>query len=88
MTESLEDFHPYDKIGTFQCYAAFTEDKYIKQYDPRGCSVVEQYVHEFIPLLLEKNPGSLIINPKGDLRGELYRNELQSIASALSKSRN
>ena len=83
MTEDKTSFHPYDTIGTFLTYAAFTDDKYIKQLDPRGCPVQIWYAYQFIPELLQKNAGSLILNPKGDVRGELYRNELQSIAKAL-----
>jgi hypothetical protein len=77
-------FFPYDTIGEFITYAAFTDDKYIQQFDPRGCSVKLVQAYELIPALIEKQAGSLMLNPKGDIRGELYRNELKSIASALS----
>ena len=78
-----DNFFPYDTIGPFVTFAAFTEDKYLKQFDPRGCPVKQMYAFELLPKLLEQNAGSLILNPKCDIRGELYRNELQSIVKAL-----
>ena len=86
LTEDNQDFIPYDTIGEFITYAAFTDDKYIQQFDPRGCTVREMYVYDFIPALVSKNAGSLILNPKGDIRGELYKNELASINTALRRT--
>jgi hypothetical protein len=87
VSEDLRSFQQYDTIGPFSTFAAFTDDKNHRQFDPRGCPVQLRHCYEFIPELVEQNAGSLIINPRGDVRGELYRNELQTIASALRRHR-
>ena len=86
MTED-ENLYPYDTISTLITYAAFTDYKYLQQFDPRGCTVQLYPCYELIPLLLQHNAGSLMLNPRGDIRGELYKNELQSIGSALRRNR-
>ena len=83
MSTDGNDFFPYGTIGPFVTFAAFTDDKYLKYFDPRGFSVKQMYAFELLPKLLEQNAGSLILNPTCDIRGELYKNELQSIVKAL-----
>ena len=38
-----------------------------------------------VPLAVARRVGSLLINPKGNIGGELYINELQSIDEALRR---
>jgi hypothetical protein len=70
-------------IGKFDSYALFTEDKYYYHYDPRGVDVVRKYGHEIFFELHELKAGSVWINPKGLVGGELYQNEIEMLAKAM-----
>ena len=73
----------YGTIGKFNSYALFTEDKYYYHYDPRGVDVVRKYGHEIFYELHQLKAGSVWINPKGQVGGELYQNEIEMLAKAM-----
>ena len=73
----------YGTIGNFNSYALFTEDKYYYHYDPRGVDVIRKYGHEIFYELYELKAGSVWINPKGLVGGELYQNEIEMLAKAM-----
>lgn len=70
-----------DSIGNLPTFALFTDEKYALQYDARGQHLVQDYTYHIIKRALSQQAGSMIINPKGDIRGEFYKHELQSIVS-------
>ena len=72
-----------DRLGSLPCFAVFTDDKSIRCWDPRGCLFKQCYGFEVIRILYAYDVGSLLINPKGDISGELYKNELQTLAKAI-----
>ena len=72
---------PCDSIGSLPTFALFTDEKYALQYDARGQHLVQDYTYHIMKRALSQQAGSIIINPKGDIRGELYKHELQSIVS-------
>ena len=74
-----------DTLSKMSCYGVFTDDKSIRIWDPRGCHWKKMYSHKIISLIMPLNPASLIINPRGDISGEFYRNELNSLHKAVHK---
>ena len=54
-------------------------------WNPRGLPVRATPVAELVPRALGLGAGSLLINPKGLVGGELYRNELESLSDALKR---
>lgn len=74
-----------DTIGTMPSFTAFTDEKNALLYDPRGENLVEDYAFVIIGKVLEQGGGSLIINPRGEPRGELYKTELSSLMKAIRK---
>lgn len=76
---------PCDTIGNMPSFTAFTDEKNALLYDPRGENLVEDYAFSIIQKVLEQGGGSLIINPRGEPRGELYKTELTSLVNAIKK---
>jgi hypothetical protein len=76
---------PCDTIGNMPSFTAFTDEKNALLYDPRGENLVEDYAFVIIEKALEQGGGSLIINPRGEPRGELYKTELSSLMKAIRK---
>ncbi|MEL6342729.1 MAG: SseB family protein [Myxococcota bacterium] len=74
-----------DHMGPWEVFAVFTDEDSIRLYDPRGVAVRKLYGHELFPLLMGTQLGSLKINPNGNIGGELYRNEVQTIADAVAR---
>ena len=72
-----------DQLGSLPCFAVFTDDKSIRCWDPRGCLWKQCYGFEVIRTIFAFEVGSLLINPKGDISGELYKNELDTLAKAI-----
>ena len=70
-------------IGKFDSFALFTEDKFYYHYDPTGIEVVRQYGYEIFQILSDVNAGSVWINPKCLVGGELYQNEIEMLAKAV-----
>ncbi|MAA78269.1 MAG: hypothetical protein CL916_03340 [Deltaproteobacteria bacterium] len=74
-----------EKLANLPCFAVFTDDKSIRSWDPRGTLWKKMYGFEVINTIMKHNPGSLIINPRGNISGELYKNELQTLAKATKR---
>lgn len=74
-----------DKLGPWDVFAVFTDEDSMRSFDPRGVPVRRLYGHELFPLLMGTELGSLRINPDGDIGGELYRNEVETIANAVRR---
>ena len=75
-----------DKIGAFDCFAMFTDEKQALLFDPRGSNLKVHYAFQAIDQALQQNVGSILINPKGEIRGELFRTELQSLMSVIRRN--
>lgn len=74
-----------DTIGNMPSFTAFTDEKNALLYDPRGEHLVEDYAFNIIDKVLNQGGGSLIINPRGEPRGELYKTELTSLLKAVRR---
>ena len=74
-----------DTLAKLPCFAVFTDDKSLRCWDPRGTLWKKMYGFEVINAIMKHNPGSLIINPRGNISGELYKNELQTLANATKR---
>lgn len=74
-----------DTLAKLPCFAVFTDDKSVRCWDPRGTLWKKMYGFEVIDAIMKHDPGSLMINPRGNISGELYKNELQTLAKATKK---
>ena len=70
-------------LTSYESAAVFTGWEEALRYDARGLDVLECRGRELLPPLLERGVGSLLINPRGRLGGEFYRNELASMDEAM-----
>lgn len=75
----------FGSLGPYVSYGAFTDDKAIRTWDPRGVDYKKIPGKELFPLLKSLDAGSLFINPQGDIGGELYRNEIESLCEGIKK---
>ena len=71
-------------LAGFEVFGAFTDATMLERYDPRGLPVERLSGRRLIGRLLERKVGSLLINPGGTVRGEIYRNEIESIAASVA----
>ncbi|MCP4806671.1 MAG: SseB family protein [Proteobacteria bacterium] len=72
-----------DLSGT-RVVGVFSDWDELSWFEPRGLPYVRISGRDLIKKLVEEpDVGSLLINPKGRVGGELYRNELQTIRSAI-----
>lgn len=74
-----------EKLANLPCFAVFTDDTSVRCWDPRGTLWKQLYGFEVIAEIMQHNPGSLIINPQGNISGELYKNELQTLYRATQR---
>ena len=77
-----------DTISGLPCFGVFTDDKHALQYDPRGLNLVEMSALQVIQQCIIQGAGSLWLNPKGETRGELYKNELEELWRRTRRLRN
>lgn len=73
-----------DELSGFDVFGCFTDPEQAQRHEPRGADLLRVRGRRLVHRLLERKAGSLLINPGGTLRGELYRAELESIAQAMS----
>lgn len=66
----------------FDVHAAFTSWDALRRFAPRGGAFEVVRGRHLFGRLLEHNIGSLLIDPKSTVGGELYRNELETLAGA------
>jgi hypothetical protein len=76
-----------DKLGKWMVYGVFTDGASVRHYDPRVTPHRTLYGHELFPMLMKTEVGALKINPDGMIGGELYRNELETLAKAVGRFR-
>jgi len=73
----------YSALTGYSSAAVFSSWAGALRCHPEGVAVVEVKGRALLPLLLERSLGSLLINPRGQIGGELYRNELSSMEEAM-----
>lgn len=75
----------FKDITGYRSMAIFTDSNALDLVDPRGVETVVLPGRLAIMLALAQSWDSLLINPRSDVGGELYKNELQSIVEGLEK---
>ena len=75
----------FKEITGYRSIAVFTDNDALDLVDPRGIETVVLPGRLAIMLALSQSWDSLLINPRSDVGGELYKNELQSIIEGLKK---
>jgi hypothetical protein len=85
LLQTLSDFEleEYSSITGYNSAAVFSTWEGALRCHPDGRLLVEVRGRALLPLLLERGVGSLLINPRGTVGGELYRNELTSMEEAM-----
>jgi hypothetical protein len=78
---------PFGTLGGADTYAVFTSVAEADLSDPRGHGLKLVRGWSIFPVLTDLIPGSLQINPDGQLGGELYRNEVEALARASASYR-
>ncbi len=74
-----------DRLGSFPVIAGFTDIDALRMWQPRGAPYRATPLAELVPRAVTKRVGSLLINPRGLVGGELYVNELESLDGALKR---
>ncbi len=74
-----------DQLGKFPVIAGFTDIDSLRMWQPRGAPYKAMPVAELVPPAVARRVGSLLINPRGLVGGELYINELESLDGALKR---
>jgi hypothetical protein len=70
-------------LAGWDSFAAFTDWAHLRLWDPRGVEYRIIKGRALFPMLLQHRVGSLLVNPGGHVGGELYRNEVESLAAAV-----
>lgn len=73
----------FGEISGWDTFAVFTDLGALRRHDPRVGLYRVLGGRTLFPSLMDTRIGSLLINPKGQVGGELYRNEVQTIANAV-----
>ena len=66
-------------------YVAFTSLADLERWRPESTEHTVMTGREFFPVLAQSDLGSCLINPKGDVRGELYAHEVVMLSDAVDK---
>ena len=66
-------------------YVAFTSAQAIGTWRPGHLQHTQMSGMDLFPLLDSCKAASLLINPGGDMRGELYRNEIATLSEAVPR---
>lgn len=77
--------HRAGTLGKGEVVAAFTDWESLRRYEPRGLHYAVLSGMELFPRLAERRVASLLINPRGHVGGELYRNEILSISDGAAR---
>ena len=70
-------------LGNRPVYGLFSDWDSLRYWDPRGHPVRKSRGSPLFLGLAQTDVGSLLINPQGQVGGELYRNEILAIAAAI-----
>lgn len=79
---AIQSFEQDDPLQGFPVYVAFTQPRMMTRWKGGETSHTVLRGTELFPILSGSKIGSLLINPKGSPRGELYRNEVSALADA------
>jgi hypothetical protein len=75
----------FKSITGYRSASIFTDPEALELIDPRGVNAILVPGRLALMLALEQGWDSLLINPRSEVGGELYRNELQSIHDGLKQ---
>ena len=73
----------FGELMRFPVFGAFTDVAAMDWWDARPRAVERLHGRALFPRMAKTGLGSLLINPSGKVGGELYRNEVEMLASAL-----
>ncbi len=87
--EDAAPFEPraMDELGGAAIAAIFTDWDTFDRYAPRGLPAVLRQGFDVFPVLHAARVGSVLINPRGRVGGELYAHEVASIAEGIGRLR-
>ena len=90
--ETAEDgadpsFYEVGQIGDFPSFALFTDYAALDNYNPVGLRAQVVTGMDIFPRILSNRVGSVLINPHGQPRGELYSNEVGMIVDGIKRLR-
>jgi hypothetical protein len=68
-------------------YMAFSSLAGLTRWRPESTSHTAMLGRELFPILAKSELGSCLINPLGDIRGELYRHEVEMLSEAVDRLR-
>lgn len=87
LLQNLSDYEleDYSALTGYASAAVFSTWASALHCHPEGPAIVEVNGRALLPLLLKLNVGSLLINPRGQIGGEFYRNELISMHEAMTQ---
>ena len=71
-----------DELMGFEVFAAFTSLAALRRYDVRGRPYKLAAGRQLFAELLNHKVGSLLLDPRSPVGGELYRNEVETLAGA------
>ncbi|MEO1269802.1 MAG: hypothetical protein AAFX99_17075 [Myxococcota bacterium] len=77
--------HEADTMAGLPVFAVFPDVDALDHYEPRGLDLAVLSGQELFPLLEARKLGSVLINPRGAPRGELYTNELWTIVQGIQR---
>jgi hypothetical protein len=75
-----------DRITGYPSIGIFTDIQQLKLFEPRGLPYIKLTGSLLIYYFLQKKFSSLLINPKGEIGGELYQNEITAIYDFISQN--
>ena len=87
IAESDDAPHVVERLQGLPVYAAFTDWDALRLWEPRGWPYRVIAGHQLFPLADDQRIASLMINPRGDIGGELLMNELRGLAAAARRRR-
>ena len=74
---------PMGELMGFPVFGVFTDADCLFGWDPRVTRYERLHGRVLFPRMARTGLGSLLINPKGKVGGELYRNEVEMLADAI-----
>ena len=80
--------HVVEHLQGFPVYAVFSDWDALRLWEPKGWSYMRISGVQLFPLAADRKIGSLLINPKGDIGGELLMNEIAALAAAARRRAN
>ena len=84
----LREPHIVEELQGFPVYAGFTDWTSLRLWQPRGWSYARISGADLFLMAADRKAGSLMINPKGDIGGELLMNEIAALADVVRRHLN